>query len=61
MPIKHGSCFVPMPGFDLKVLDENHNPVPNNVLGNLAIKLPLPPGFMLSLYNSDKRFIDCYM
>jgi len=61
MPIKYGSCFLPMPGYDLTVLDENHDPVPPNTLGTLAIKLPLPPGFMSSLYNGHQRFIDSYM
>lgn len=61
LPVKYGSCFRPTPGYNLQVLDDNHKPLPAGSLGNLAIKLPLPPGSMLTLYNSDERYIESYM
>ncbi len=61
LPSKHGSCFRPVPGYDVRVLDENKVEVTNGQMGTLAIKLPLPPGCMLTLYNNDKRFEDSYM
>lgn len=44
LPVKHGSPTVPMPGYDLQVLDDAGYPVPSGTLGNIALKLPLPPG-----------------
>jgi len=43
LPVKHGSPTVPMPGYDLQVLDAHANPQPPGETGTLAIKLPLPP------------------
>lgn len=61
MPIKYGSCFRAVPGYDVQVLNEHHQPVPAGTLGNLAIKLPLPPGAMLTLYNNNERFKNAYL
>jgi propionyl-CoA synthetase len=61
LPIKYGSAFRPCPGYDLQVLDENQQSVPNGTMGQLVIKLPLPPGNLLTLFNNDQRFIDAYM
>jgi len=61
LPVKYGSTFRPCPGFDLQALDENRKPVPAGTLGNLAIKLPLPPGSLLTLCGNDKRFSESYM
>jgi len=61
LPVKYGSCFIPCPGFDLCVLDHEGTPVPCGVTGALAIKLPLPPGCLPTLYNAKQRFIDSYM
>jgi len=44
LPIKIGSPTVPMPGFDIKVLDRTGQELPAGKLGSIAIKLPLPPG-----------------
>jgi propionyl-CoA synthetase len=59
--VKYGSSYKPVPGFDVHVLDEQHNHVPAGTLGTLAIKLPLPPGSLISLYNNDKRFLSSYL
>eukprot|EP01035_Chromulina_nebulosa_P018493 gene18493-24209_t len=61
LPVKYGSCFRPLPGYALQCLDDNFNEVPRGKLGNLAIKLPLPPGSMLTLYGNDQRYLDAYM
>lgn len=61
LPVKYGSCFRPCPGYDLHVLDDNHEPVLKGQMGLLAIKLPLPPGFMATIYNNDQRFLSSYM
>lgn len=61
MPIKHGSPTVPMPGFDLQVLDENAQPVPPGETGTLAVKLPLPPCCLPTLWNASERFRNSYL
>jgi propionyl-CoA synthetase len=56
MPFKHGSPTRPMPGYRLEVLDDMGHPVTPGTLGNLVIKLPLPPGCLPSFWNADQRF-----
>ena len=56
MPVKHGSPTVPMPGYDLQVLDDAGHEVPPGTLGNIALKLPLPPGCLTTFWNADARF-----
>jgi propionyl-CoA synthetase len=61
LPIKYGSPTVPMPGYDLRILDEGGKPVPPGVMGSIAVKLPLPPGCLPTLWNADERFRDSYL
>jgi propionyl-CoA synthetase len=61
LPVKYGSPTVPMPGYDLRVLDENNKPVARGRTGSLAIRLPLPPGCLPTLWENDKRFRDSYL
>jgi propionyl-CoA synthetase len=61
LPIKYGSVYTPCPGYNLHVVDDEHKPVPAGTMGSLVVKLPLPPGTFLSLYNSDARFKTAYM
>ena len=61
LPVKHGSPSVPMPGYDVQVLDEAGHPVPAGTLGAVAIKLPLPPGTLPTLWNADDRFRKSYL
>eukprot|EP01038_Epipyxis_sp_PR26KG_P012370 gene12370-16593_t len=61
IPIKYGSTFKPCPGYDIHILDKDHQELPTNQLGTIAIKLPLPPGSMLTLYNNHDRYIESYM
>ena len=61
LPVKLGSPSVPMPGYDVKVLDEGGNPVGPNTLGAIAIKLPLPPGTLPNLWNAEARFQKSYL
>ncbi|SFB54338.1 propionyl-CoA synthetase [Rhizobium sp. NFR07] len=56
MSFKHGSPTRPMPGYAIDVLDDNGRPVPQGTLGNLAIKLPLPPGCLPTFWKADARF-----
>ena len=61
LPIKHGSPTVPMPGYDLRVLDTAGHEVPRGETGTLAIKLPLPPSALPTLWNAEQRFRDSYL
>ncbi len=61
MPKKYGTPGVPMPGYDLQVLDEANQPVAPGVMASIALKLPLPPSAMPTLWNADQRFIDAYL
>jgi propionyl-CoA synthetase len=58
LPVKRGSPTVPMPGYLLHVLDDAGHEVPPGTLGNIAIKLPLPPGCLPTFWNADARFHD---
>ena len=61
LPIKIGSPTLPLPGYNLKVLDTNGNSLKANELGSIAVKLPLPPGSLPSLWKNDKRYINSYL
>ncbi len=61
LPVKPGSPTVPMPGYDVQVLDDAGHPLGANTLGNIVVKLPLPPGALPTLWNADKRFFDAYL
>ena len=61
LPTKVGSPSVPMPGYDVVVLDEAGEPVEPGTLGAIAIRLPLPPGTLPTLWNADDRFRSSYL
>ena len=61
LPIKMGSPTVPMPGFDIKVLDRTGQELPPGKLGSIVIKLPLPPGTLPTLWNAPERFKSSYL
>ncbi|GLQ34629.1 propionyl-CoA synthetase [Amylibacter marinus] len=61
LPIKMGSPTVPMPGYDVQILDEAGVEKPAGELGAIAIKLPLPPGTLPTLWNAEQRFKSSYL
>ncbi|WP_417808238.1 propionyl-CoA synthetase [Thioclava sp.] len=61
LPTKVGSPSVPMPGYDVQVLDEGGHPLPPGELGAITIKLPLPPGTLPTLWNAEERFKKSYL
>jgi propionyl-CoA synthetase len=70
LPIKHGSCTRAVPGWDVRVLDAEAvgaeaqgtvRELAAGEIGALAIKLPLPPGALPTLWQADDRFVDSYM
>jgi propionyl-CoA synthetase len=61
LPVKYGSPTVPMPGYDVRVLDDAGHEVPTGKLGNIVVKLPMPPGCLPTLWNADTRFREAYL
>lgn len=61
MPVKKGSPSVAMPGYDVQILDEGGQPVAPGTLGAIAIRLPLPPGTLPTLWNAEDRFRKSYL
>lgn len=60
LPVKKGSPSLPMPGYDIHILDDAGEPVSTGTLGAIAIKLPLPPGAVPNLWNAEARFHKAY-
>jgi len=60
-PVKPGSSTKPVPGFDVKILDPEGRELGPNEEGIVAVKLPLPPGTLPTLWNADDRFRESYM
>ena len=61
LPVKIGSPSVAMPGYDVRVLDEGGHQVAPGTLGAIAVKLPLPPGTLPTLWNAEERFRKSYL
>nr|WP_042190314.1 propionyl-CoA synthetase [Kibdelosporangium sp. MJ126-NF4]CEL19237.1 Acetyl-coenzyme A synthetase [Kibdelosporangium sp. MJ126-NF4]CTQ94964.1 Acetyl-coenzyme A synthetase (EC 6.2.1.1) [Kibdelosporangium sp. MJ126-NF4] len=61
MPIKPGSPTVPVPGYDVRVLDSSGDEVPAGGEGAIAIRLPLPPGTLPTLWGDDERYVRSYL
>ncbi|WP_316179457.1 MULTISPECIES: propionyl-CoA synthetase [unclassified Bradyrhizobium] len=61
LPVKHGSPTVPMPGYQVDIVDEAARPVPANTMGSIVIKLPMPPGCLPTLWQQEDRFKESYL
>lgn len=61
VPAKIGSSNLPMPGYDVTILDEGGNPLPRGDIGAITVKLPLPPGCAPTLWGDDQRYKDSYL
>ncbi len=60
-PIKAGSSTKPVPGYDVQIVDANGKVLAPEQEGLVVIKLPLPPGTLLTLWNDESRFLESYM
>ena len=65
LPVKHGSCTRAVPGWDVRVLEADAvgeaKQLKPGEIGAIAIKLPLPPGALPTLWQQDERFVDSYL
>jgi len=61
LPVKYGSATVPMPGYDVRIVDEACKEVAANTMGSIVIKLPLPPSCLPTLWQADERMRESYL
>ena len=61
LPVKHGSPTVAMPGYDVRVVDEQCKQVAANQMGSIVVKLPLPPSCLPTLWQADERMRESYL
>ncbi len=61
LPFKTGSPTVVMPGYDLCVLDEGGHATAPGTLGAIALRLPLPPGTLTTLWGAEARYQKGYL
>jgi propionyl-CoA synthetase len=60
-PSKPGSVCKPMPGWDVRILDAEGREAPAGTIGDIAIKLPLPPSMSPTLWNAPDRYRRAYL
>jgi len=60
-PIKAGSATKPVPGYQVEILDNEGGVLPAETEGIVGIKLPLPPGCLMTLWENDSRFQESYL
>jgi len=60
-PTRPGSGGKPAPGYDVVALDEAGQEVPRGQIGSLAVRLPLPPSCLPTLWHADERFREAYL
>jgi len=60
-PVKYGSAFKPVPGYNLKILNNEGKELEPGKMGDIVVKLPLPPGTFPTLWNADERYKLNYM
>ncbi len=61
MKTKYGSACKAVPGYDVKIIKSDSKIAKPNEMGDIVVKLPLPPGTFPTLWNADKRYQDNYM
>jgi len=58
---KYGSACKPVPGYDVRILKSDGKEAKPNEMGDVVVKLPLPPGTFPTLWNADQRYKETYM
>jgi propionyl-CoA synthetase len=61
LPVKRGSPTVPVPGYRVKVLDEDGRELPAGSTGHIVLELPLPPGCLRTLWQNDAGYERAYL
>jgi len=60
-PVKPGSPTRPVPGYDIHVLGDDGREVPSDAIGNIVIRLPMPPGTLPTLWHNDAGYEKSYL
>jgi len=61
LPVKPGSPTKAVPGYDVRVLSEDNREMPAGQIGSIAIRLPMPPGCLPTLWNNDAGYETSYL
>ena len=61
LPVKPGSPTKIVPGYDIRVLGEDNQEMPAGQIGSIAVKLPMPPGSLPTLWNNDAGYERSYL
>ena len=61
MTTKAGSSGFAVPGYNVEILDAYGEALPANQQGTVAIKLPMPPGCLTTVYKDEARFKESYL
>lgn len=61
LAIRPGSAGLPLPGFDVRIVDDEGNEVPRGTMGNIVMGAPLAPTAFTSLFHDEERFYKGYM
>jgi propionyl-CoA synthetase len=61
LPTKAGSPTVPVPGYDVRVVDADGAEMKPGETGEIVVRLPLPPGCLPTLWRDDERFVESYL
>ncbi len=61
LPVKPGSPSVPVPGYNISVVDSKGSPIKNGKDGNIVISLPMPPGTLAGLWGRPDGYEKAYL
>jgi propionyl-CoA synthetase len=61
LPIKAGSAGKPVPGYDVRIVDDRGQETAAGNMGRIVVRLPMPPGCLPTLWNNDQRFREAYL
>ncbi len=61
LPVKAGSASKPVPGYDVRVLNDYEDEAAPDEIGDIVVKLPLPPGTLPTLWHNDYGFHQSYL
>ncbi|MET0864047.1 MAG: propionyl-CoA synthetase [Nakamurella sp.] len=61
LELKPGSPTKPLPGWDVRVLDASGDELPAGTDGAIVVRLPMPPGALLTLWRDDERYVASYL
>ena len=61
LPVKPGSCTKPVPGYDIHVIDNEGKELAPGQIGNIVVRLPLPPGCFPTLWRNDRDYVKTYL